>query len=124
MNWEYEDTITFICKLDNSLPMRKWQEKYDELQNWYSNLFEDYLFKCEMRRDSHEFHIYLCVEKRIAELLESYLNLHDYNFEKRDSRVLKIICDTDEFEKEFSDIHIVYIPSLNEEESALMYEIF
>lgn len=116
MNFVYEDAITFKCKLDSSLPMRKWQEKYDELQNWYSNLFEDHLFKCEIRRDSYEFYIYLCVEKRIAELLESYLDLHDYNYAKQDSCVLQIICDTDEFKKEFNDIDIEFIPNYDEKE--------
>lgn len=108
MNFVCEDAIAFKCKLDSSLPMRKWQEKYDELQNWYSNLFENYLFKCEIREDSQGFYIYLCVEKEIVKPLEDYLDSNCYDYEKYDSLVLRITCDSDEFEKDFNEIDIIF----------------
>lgn len=107
MDLVYKESIAFKCKLDCSMPMVEWQKKYDELKNWYFNLFENYLFKCEIRRDSYGFYIYLCAEKEIAKLLKDYLDSKDYDYEKYDSVVLNIAIDSDEFE-EFNDIDVVF----------------
>lgn len=108
MYYEYKDSVGYRCKLDVCLPVAEWQKKYDELKNWYLSLFEDYLFKCEIRSDSYGFYIYLCAEKEIVKPLEYYLDSNCYDYEKYDSLVLRITCDSDEFEKEFNEIDIIF----------------